>query len=103
MRRVDADGAAALELMRTGDPRPAVVIADIVMPGMNGTRLAEEIEQQWPDTRMLFVSGFASSASVRASSVVSRIPVLQKPFTPANITDAVRELLDGDPHQPRVA
>jgi signal transduction histidine kinase/ActR/RegA family two-component response regulator len=96
------DGAAALALMRTSDPRPVMVIADIVMPGVNGTRLAEEIEQQWPETRMLFVSGFASSGSVRASSIVSRIPVLQKPFTPANITNAVRELFDGDPQQPRV-
>ena len=97
------DGAAALELMRSADERPVMVIADIVMPGVNGTRLAEEIEQQWPDTKMLFVSGFASSASVRASRVVSRIPVLQKPFTPAHIAAAVRELLGTDPQQPRVA
>jgi two-component system, cell cycle sensor histidine kinase and response regulator CckA len=97
------DGAAALEVMRTSTPPPVMVIADIVMPGMNGTRLAEEIEQQWPDTRMLFVSGFASSASVRASSIVCRVPVLQKPFTPAHIADAVRDLLGADPQQPRVA
>ena len=97
------DGAAALELMRSPEGRPAVVITDIVMPGVNGTRLAEEIELQWPDTRMLFVSGFASSASVRASSIVSRIPVLQKPFTPASIAAAVGELLGTDPQRPRVA
>ena len=89
--------------MRSADERPVMIIADIVMPGVNGTRLAEEIEQQWPDTKMLFVSGFASSASVRASRVVSRIPVLQKPFTPAHIAAAVRELLGTDPQQPRVA
>ena len=97
------DGTAALELMKRPDGRPAVVITDIVMPGVNGTRLAEEIEQQWPDTRILFVSGFASSASVRASGIVSRIPVLQKPFTPANLAAAVGELLGADPQQPRVA
>jgi signal transduction histidine kinase/ActR/RegA family two-component response regulator len=97
------DGAAALELMRTGSPRPVMVITDIVMPGVNGTRLAEEIEQQWPGTKLLFVSGFASSAAVRASSVVARVPVLQKPFTPANIADTVRALLESEPHQPRVA
>jgi hypothetical protein len=49
------------------------------------------------------VSGFASSASVRASRVVSRIPVLQKPLTPATIAAAVRELLATDPPHPRVA
>ena len=97
------DGGAALELMKCPERRPVVVITDIVMPGVNGTRLAEEIEQQWPETRILFVSGFASSASVRASSIMSRIPVLQKPFTPASLAAAVGELLGADPPQPRVA
>jgi len=77
------DGAAALALMRDARQRPALVMTDIVMPGVNGTRLAEDIERQWPGTRLLFVSGFAGSASVRASAMLARVPVLQKPFTPS--------------------
>jgi hypothetical protein len=73
------------------------------MPGVKGTRLAEEIERQWPGTRILFVSGFAGSASVRASDVVRRGRVLEKPFTPAHVAAVVRDVLDVAPVTPRVA
>ena len=91
------DGAAALALMRDARQRPALVMTDIVMPGVNGTRLAEDIERQWPGTRLLFVSGFAGSASVRASAMLARVPVLQKPFTPEQVISAVRDALDAPP------
>jgi two-component system cell cycle sensor histidine kinase/response regulator CckA len=91
------DGASALEMMRRADTRPDLVVTDIVMPGVNGTRLAEDIERQWPATKLLFVSGFVSSASVRAASIVSRVPVLRKPFTPEQVIAAVRSALDEPP------
>ena len=94
------DAAAALELMRDPARRPHLVITDIVMPGVTGTRLAEEIERQWPTTRILFVSGFAASNGVRTTEVVRRMRVLEKPFTPAYVATVVREVLDLGPDQP---
>jgi signal transduction histidine kinase/ActR/RegA family two-component response regulator len=91
------DAAAALEQMRDPVRRPALVVTDIVMPGVNGTRLAEDIERQWPDTRLLFVSGFADSTAVRAAAVLSRVPVLRKPFTPEQVIAAVRQAFDEPP------
>jgi signal transduction histidine kinase/ActR/RegA family two-component response regulator len=97
------DGASALEVMRDPEKRPSLVVTDIVMPGVNGTRLAEDIERQWPDTRLLFVSGFANSASVRATGVVARKPVLGKPFTPDQVLRAVRDALAQPPADSHVA
>ena len=95
---IDAeDGAAALALMRNAPRRPHLVMTDIVMPGVNGTRLAEDIERHWPGTRLLFVSGFAGSTSVRVSTILARVPVLQKPFTPEQVISAVRDALEEPP------
>jgi len=94
------DAAAALELMQNPSRRPHLVITDIVMPGVKGTRLAEEIERQWPGTRILFVSGFAGSAAVRTTEIVRRMPLLEKPFTPAHVATVVREVLDLGPDRP---
>jgi signal transduction histidine kinase/ActR/RegA family two-component response regulator len=91
------DAASALEVLRDPGRRPALAMLDIVMPGVNGTRLAEEIERQWPATRLLFVSGFVGSTSIRAAAIVSRVPILRKPFTPEQVIAAVRDALDEPP------
>ena len=49
------------------------------------------------------MSGFGESLAVRASDVVSRVPILAKPFTPAHIASAVRELIGEASARPRVA
>jgi signal transduction histidine kinase/ActR/RegA family two-component response regulator len=91
------DGRSALAMMRDAARRPGLVITDIAMPGVNGTRLAEDIERQWPATKLLFVSGFVNSAAVRAAGIVSRHAVLGKPFTPEQVLAAVRRVLNQPP------
>jgi signal transduction histidine kinase len=91
-------GEAALALMSAAVPQVDLVVTDIVMPGMTGTRLAEEIERRWPRVRLLFVTGHTQSAALGPSAITSRIPVLGKPFTPARIAGAVRETFDSTPH-----
>ncbi len=90
-------GEAALALMSAAVPQVDLVVTDIVMPGMTGTRLAEEIERRWPSVRLLFVTGHTQSAALGPSAITSRIPVLGKPFTPARIAGAVRETFDSTP------
>jgi signal transduction histidine kinase/ActR/RegA family two-component response regulator len=88
------DAHSALALMSSANRPMDLVVTDIVMPSMSGVRLAEQIREQWPTVKILFVSGFPTSEALPASEM-SSIPLLGKPFTPDEIEMKVRELLDG--------
>jgi two-component system, cell cycle sensor histidine kinase and response regulator CckA len=88
------DGASALALLNSTNRQMDLVVTDLVMPKMSGTRLAEEIQTRWPAVKLLFVSGFPRGDSRQASELVSNVPVLHKPFTSRQIEKTVRDVLD---------
>jgi CheY-like chemotaxis protein len=88
------DGPSALALLNSTDRQMDLVVTDLVMPKMSGTRLAEEIQRRWPLVKLLFVSGFARGDARNSGPTIANVPVLQKPFTPHQIEKTVRTLLD---------
>jgi two-component system, cell cycle sensor histidine kinase and response regulator CckA len=72
-----------------------LVLTDIKMPGMNGRELGREIERRWPDTRLLYMSGFASEV-FQGGLLEAGAPFLAKPFTQEDLTGKVRVLLETD-------
>jgi signal transduction histidine kinase/ActR/RegA family two-component response regulator len=88
------DGPSALALLGSTDRRMDLLVTDLVMPRMSGTRLAEEVQTRWPDVKILFVSGFPRGDAHQTTSRVASVPVLHKPFTPQQIERTVRDLLD---------
>ena len=84
-----ANGEEALDLVRAGRQFD-VMVTDLVMPGMNGRQVADEVARLSPRTRVLFVSGYFHDPTVNGSFV----HFLQKPFTPVALTAKVREALD---------
>ena len=89
------DGAAALEVWRTAIEPFALVLTDIVMPGISGWELGEQIKALSPDQRVLFMSGYSDEVLADHGVVESSIPLLQKPFTSADLARAVRRSLGG--------
>jgi PAS domain S-box-containing protein len=65
----------ALELAATGTPID-VLLTDVVMPGMPGTRLAEELLARLPDLRVLFMTGYTD----RPGELPEEASLLFKPF-----------------------
>jgi signal transduction histidine kinase len=88
------DGASALALLNSTKRQMDLVVTDLVMPKMSGTRLAEEIQTRWPAVKLLFVSGFPRGDAQQAGSRVATVPVLHKPFTSLQIEKTVRDVLD---------
>jgi CheY-like chemotaxis protein len=71
-----------------------LLLTDVVMPGIDGAELARRFAADRPRARVLFMSGYTEGALIdRAASEVGA-PFLQKPFTPAELTRRVREVLD---------
>jgi FixJ family two-component response regulator len=64
------------------------------MPGMNGRQLAEQLRPSQPGMRVLFVSGYSDQFLSRGGSIDSRAEYLQKPFTRAQLVDALRRVME---------
>jgi YesN/AraC family two-component response regulator len=70
-----------------------LVISDVVMPKMNGREFAERFLIARPETKILFVSGYADEVVQQAGSSCAEIPFLQKPYSLQQLGIKVQELL----------
>lgn len=70
-----------------------LIITDVVMPGMGGREMAEEIVKKRPGTKVLFLSGYAEDAILSDGGFDNATAFLQKPFTLQNLSRKVREVL----------
>jgi PAS domain S-box-containing protein len=84
LQRADAHGGA-IDLLLT----------DVVMPKTSGRELAERLLAQRPSLRVLFMSGYADDVALRDSVVQGDVMFLAKPFTPTELAERVRSVLDG--------
>jgi CheY-like chemotaxis protein len=69
-------------------------LTDIVMPGMNGRRLAEELLGRQASIRVLYMTGYSRNAIVHQGRLDPGVSLLQKPITQVMLARRVRELLD---------
>jgi CheY-like chemotaxis protein len=86
-------GEEALVVCQKSNPPVDLLLADIVMPGMEGTQLAARVQKLWPDTRIILMSGYTSGLEEGASPLNPPPPFLQKPFTPKELTRKIKEAL----------
>ena len=85
------------EALRQLDEHPdvALLFTDIVMPGINGRKLADQAMQMRPGLRLLFTTGFTRNAVVHNGVLDHGVNFLAKPFTIDQLADKVRGVLDG--------
>ena len=93
------DGAEALELAAGHPGRIDLLITDVVMPGMSGPLMAEQLRAARPNLKVLFLSGYTDPAVLRHGILHDEMPFLQKPFTPFSLASRVREVLDREQKQ----
>jgi two-component system, cell cycle sensor histidine kinase and response regulator CckA len=74
--------------------RPDLLVTDVVMPGLSGPNLAARLLQQFPRMHVLYMSGYSDDASAVHGAFWGGIPLVQKPFTPAQLAERVRMALD---------
>lgn len=90
-----ADAADALRLIEQDrDRRVRLVLTDVVMPGMSGSRLAERLSEKRPDLKILFTSGYADEELGRHGVLPAGVRFLPKPFTMESLSQKVRDTLD---------
>jgi len=93
-RVLEADGMGeALEVLAQARGRLDLVMLDVVMGDGDGVKLARQIQEEWPDQRVLFMSGFAAEVLARYGLKELDVPFLAKPFTRNELLAKVRETL----------
>ncbi len=86
------DGEAALRTARGHDGPIDLLLSDVVMPKLGGLELASALKKERPATRVLLMSGYPERASGERAEV-GDTPFLAKPFSPAQLRDAVHDAL----------
>ncbi len=88
-------GSEALRLAEEHEGTIDLLLTDIMMPGMNGVEVGAEILKRYPGIKVLYMSGYADQDLVRQGLLKPGTRFLQKPFTPGELAERVREVLDG--------
>jgi two-component system, cell cycle sensor histidine kinase and response regulator CckA len=87
------NGEAALQIVSDYSGKIDVLITDVVMPGMSGRELSARLCASYPETKVLYLSGYTEDAIVHEGVVDPDTAFLQKPFTLQMLSRKVREVL----------
>jgi PAS domain S-box-containing protein len=90
-----SSGAQALRYLQQEKETINLIILDLIMPGMDGAATFEAIRKEWPSIPVILSSGYAING--QADKVMQRgcHAFLQKPFSLAELSQVLREVLDG--------
>lgn len=89
-----ADGKTGLELARSR--RPDAILLDVMMPGVDGWRVAEELlsEDVTRDIPILFVTARAELRDRARGLDIGGVEYITKPFNPIELASLVQDLVD---------
>lgn len=88
------NGQQALDLASKHSGKIHLLLTDVVMPGMSGRQLAEQIQSVRPGIRILYMSGYTDQAIVHHGILAADTMLLQKPFTLHALAAKLREALE---------
>jgi two-component system cell cycle sensor histidine kinase/response regulator CckA len=90
---VAANGEQALRMIDTRAGEIAVLLTDLVMPGMSGLELARAAREARPDLPVLCMSGYSEQTLRDRGGDGDEVDFIEKPFAPGELTDRIAALL----------
>jgi len=85
----------ALRLAEAHPGRVALLLTDVVMPGMNGLELAQQLLPLQPGLKSLFMSGYTADVIATRGELAKGVQFLQKPFSRRTLAQKVQTTLRG--------
>ena len=77
----------------TSDQQIDLLVSDVGLPGMNGRQLAELARERRPDLPVLFVTGYAENAAIRAGFLGTNMSMITKPFSIDTLAAKIDEMI----------
>ncbi len=74
----------------------SLLISDIVMPGMNGLELLKMVKNEWPLTKAVMMTAYASTDTAVKAIQLGALDYIPKPFTPEELRKTVNLALSGE-------
>jgi PAS domain S-box-containing protein len=90
-----SDGGAAYLACTKHEGPLHLLLTDVVMPSMNGRELYEKLQEQRPELKVLYMSGYTANVIAHHGVLEEGTDFLQKPFTVKSMTHKVRQVLGG--------
>jgi two-component system cell cycle sensor histidine kinase/response regulator CckA len=88
-----SNGLEAVEILAGHRGRLDLLITDVVMPGVDGRQLATAVRKEWPDVRVLYVSGHAHDVLGQRGMLDEGVDLLPKPYTSSSLLARVQAAL----------
>jgi CheY-like chemotaxis protein len=92
-----SSGAKALATIAKMDSAPDLLLTDVVMPGMSGPVLADQLLAKFGSARVLFMSGYDERQVVQRYVVEKGFALIIKPFQLQALCEAVKKAIDTVP------
>lgn len=83
------DGVEGLEVASRF--QPDIIISDIYMPGMNGIEMANHIKEQFPNCKIIFLSGYSDKEYFKAAIHLNAVSYIEKPINLDEVMHAVKK------------
>ncbi len=93
-RVLEAEGATAALRLVDMHPEIRLMFTDIVMPDINGRKLADEARRRRPALKVLYTTGYTRNAVVHNGVLDPGVELIGKPFTIEDLASKVRKVLD---------
>ena len=71
-----------------------LILTDVIMPEMGGRELAEEVERSFPNSKILFISGYPATMVAQQGVLKSGVSFLEKPFSTEALKTKVLAMLN---------
>jgi PAS domain S-box-containing protein len=92
-KAIEANSAMEALSILESQPDIALLFTDVVMPNINGRKLANEALQRWPHLKVLFTTGFSKNAIIHQGVLEPNTHFLAKPYTLEDLARKVHEVL----------
>ncbi len=91
---VAENGQKALDLASETKEHIDLLVTDVIMPGLSGNIVAEHLVVDYPDLKVLYISGYTDDAIMHHGVLEKGTNFIQKPFTILSLTEKIRKVLD---------
>jgi two-component system cell cycle sensor histidine kinase/response regulator CckA len=92
-----SSGEEGLRLYRENMETVALIILDLIMPGMGGKQCLNEILRSNPQAKVVIASGYAMEEAMEKDILAKTLGYVKKPFDYRNMLIVIREVLDSKP------
>ncbi|KPA15575.1 multi-sensor hybrid histidine kinase [Candidatus Magnetomorum sp. HK-1] len=90
------DANHCMDILNKYDGPIHLLVTDVVMPGMNGKELYIKLSKQYPDMKVLFMSGYTNDVIIDRGVKDSEFEFIQKPISVQKLAQTVKRILTHD-------